>query len=92
MRCSNWILVLPVLVTLSACASGPDVVFQDRIVEKPVPVVQPIDARLTADCVPATSVPADGALTLRAVLERLEAVEFALDLCRNDKAELRKTQ
>jgi hypothetical protein len=57
-----------------------------------VPVVQPIDPRLTADCVPSTSVPADGPLTLRQALERLDAVEFALDLCRNDKAELRRSQ
>lgn len=92
MRCSNWILPLLVLGTLSACASGPPVVWRDRIVPKPVPVVQPIDPRLTEDCPPSTSVPAQGPLTVRQALERLEAVEFALDLCRNDKAELRKSQ
>ena len=81
-----------VVLLLTACASGERVVFKDRIIEKPVPVPLPIDPRLTADCTPVTDVPIEGALTIRDALERLEAVEFALDLCRHDKAEIRKAQ
>lgn len=90
MRCSRSISLLCVLGLLLGCESGQTVVKVDRIIEKPVPVVQPIDARLTQDCAPATSVPQQGPLTVRDLSVRLEAVEFALDLCRHDKAELRK--
>lgn len=58
----------------------------------PTPVVQPIDPRLTADCAPATNVPAEGVLTVGDALERLEAVEFALAACRSQVEQIRKTQ
>lgn len=67
-------------------------VYKDRVVEVPTPVVQPVDPRLLGDCAPVISLPGTGALTINDLLERLGAVEFALDLCRNDKAELRKSQ
>lgn len=64
-------------------------VYRDRPVEVPKPVVRPVPDRLTRDCVPATAVPFDGALTVKDVLDRLAAVEDALALCRNQVAEIR---
>ena len=86
------ILLLPVLGLLQACMSGPDVIYKERVVKVPTPVIQPVDPRLTADCVPSFDVPATGPITVRDLVNRLEAVEFALEVCRNDKAELRKSQ
>lgn len=65
---------------------------RERVIRVPTPVVQPVDPRLTADCVPATSVPAEGALTVRDALERLDAVEFALAGCRSQIEQIRKAQ
>lgn len=88
--CLLWTLLGLVLATLSGCASGPRVIYKDRLIQVPTPVIQPLDPRLTEDCTPASSVPMSGALTVRDILDRLEAVEYALARCNNDKAEIRK--
>jgi hypothetical protein len=67
------------------------VVYRDRPVEVPVPVVQKVPGRLTADCEPRTAVPFSGALLVGDVLDRLAAVEDALAICRNQVAEIRGT-
>ena len=67
-------------------------VYRDRTIEVPVPVVRPLPARLTADCEPRVRVPADGPLTVAAVLDRLAATEDALAVCRNQLGELRGAQ
>lgn len=86
----RWTLLGPALLSLLACASvPPEPVYRDRPVQVPVPVVQKLDERLTRDCVPRTSVPFAGALLVGDLVERLAAVEDALAICRNDKAELR---
>lgn len=83
---------LIILVVMSGCASEPTVVYQDRLIEVPVPVIQKVPEKLTRDCVPDTDIPKTGKLPIGDVLKRLDAVEFALDLCRNDKEEIRKAQ
>jgi hypothetical protein len=89
-RCWRWILPVPVLLMLLACESAPpQVVYVDRPVEVPVPVVQKVEERLTQDCEPRTDVPYSGALPVGAALERLAAVEDALAICRNQVAEIR---
>lgn len=78
---------------LSGCAAGPpavQIVYRDKIIEKPVPIVTPVDARLLQPCIASYTIPEAGVLPLDYALARLEAVEYALDLCNNDKAELRK--
>lgn len=55
-------------------------------------MVQPIDPRLTQDCRPSNDLPSTGPLTVADLLDRLQAAEFALLLCNNDKAEIRKSQ
>ena len=67
---------------LTACASGPRVVYQDRLIEVPVPVRAPLDAALTADCPPATDIAPAGPLPVADALRRLAAVEDALLECR----------
>lgn len=90
-NCCLSILLLCVLELLLGCAPVPSIVYKDRLIEVPVPGKVEIDQRLLADCDPVTSVPMSGSLPLEDVIERLSAVELALDLCRNDKAELRKS-
>jgi hypothetical protein len=51
-------------------------------VEIPVPVLREFPAEITADCVPRYLYPV-GEMTVGAVLDRLEAVEIALAVCRN---------
>lgn len=53
-----------------------------------MPVVKPIPARLTEDCVPEWTVPA-GKLTVDDVVMRLASVEVALAKCRAQLSELR---
>ncbi len=79
-----WRSTLPLcaLLTLTACASAPQVVYRDRIVEVPTPVRAPLPANLTADCAPAVTVVPAGTMPLAAVLTRLTAVEDALLACR----------
>lgn len=91
-RCCAWISLLSALLSLAGCANEPRVVYRDRTIEVPVAVVEKTDPRLTADCAPRTDLPPDGPLTIRAMKERLAAVEDALAICRNDKALLRATQ
>lgn len=91
-RCWRSTLAACALLSLTACASAPpQVVFKDRVVEVPVPVVQPIPGRLTEDCVPATNVGA-GPVTVGAALDRLAAVEDALAACRGRLAEIRSVK
>lgn len=54
-----------------------------------MPVVEKLDERLTQDCEPRTGVSHEGALTVGDALERLEAVELALALCRNQLGVIR---
>ena len=75
---------------LSAC--GQRVVYRDREVQVPVPVRAPLDARLTADCVPDVEVPPSGSLPIADVLRRLDAVEMALGQCRAQVRELRSVK
>ena len=76
------------LALLTGCASAPQVVYRDRPISVPVPVVRPLPAELTADCPPAGGV-APGALTVGAVLTRLADVEDALAKCRGQLAQIR---
>ncbi len=81
--------MLCALAILTACAPAP-VVYRDRLVEVPVAVRAPLDAALTADCVPKADVPAEGAVTVDDALDRLAAVEEALIQCRAQLGEIRK--
>jgi hypothetical protein len=76
------LICLCALVTLQACASEPRVLYKDRVVEVPLPVRTPLDPRLTVDCEPRNDPPMTGALPVSAVLDRLAAVEDALEVCR----------
>lgn len=51
-------------------------------VEVPVPVLVRFPPELTRDCDPRYRYPADD-LTVEAAIDRLEAVEIALAICRN---------
>lgn len=67
---------------LVACASE-RIVYRDRTVEVPVPVIQPVPAELLKPCAPRTDVPYAGSLTIAQVLDRHAAVEDALAMCWN---------
>lgn len=84
------LICLCALVTLQACASEPRVLYKDRVVEVPLPVRTPIDPRLVADCEPRSDPPQTGPLPVRAALDRLAAVEDALEVCRLQLEALRK--
>ena len=86
----SWKLtwLLSALLTLSGCGAQ-RVVYRDREVIKTVPVRAPLDARLTADCVPDAEVPPSGPLPVGEGLRRLDAVESALADCRARLGELR---
>lgn len=86
--CSVAILVFA-LGTLLGCATEPPVVYKDRVVEVPLPVRTPIDPRLTVDCEPRYDPPMSGPLPVDAALERLAAVEDALEMCRMQLEALR---
>lgn len=60
-------------------------------VEIPVPVVKPLPVELTQDCVPRYNYLADD-LTVSALIDRLEAVEIALGMCRNQLELIRAAQ
>lgn len=75
---------------LAGCASSPPAV-ETRTVEVPVPVVKPLPAELTRDCAPRYLYPA-GDLTVRAIVDRLEAVEIAIAICRNQLELIRAEQ
>ncbi len=75
------------LVLLTACASEPQV--KTVTVEVPTPVIQKVPSALTKDCQPRYLYP-ETDITVQAVLDRLEAVEIALAICRN-QLELIKT-
>ena len=85
-----WQLILPLcaLLTLNACGTQP--VYRDREVPVPVPVREPLDGRLTADCSPDAEVPPTGPLPVADALRRLDSVEAALAVCRGQLKELRK--
>lgn len=59
--------------------------------EVPVPVVRPLPAELIADCEPRYRYTSDD-LTIEAVIDRLEAVEVALAICRNQFELVRAAQ
>jgi hypothetical protein len=54
-------------------------------------VVRPLPAELVRDCEPRVWYPA-GSMTVGAIVDRLEAVELALAICRNEKALIRAAQ
>lgn len=86
-------LPLSVLLMLTACAGGPPpVVYRDRTVEIPTPVVEKLPESLTADCQPDYELPAGGALPVSALLSRLSSVEDALATCRYRLAQIRQSQ
>lgn len=66
-------------------------IYQDREVRVPVPVRGTLPPELLADCPPDYVIPAEGPLTVGDVLNRLEAVETALMLCRGQLSKLRET-
>lgn len=61
-----------------------------KTVEVPVPILKPLPQELTKDCVPRYLYPAD--ITIEAVLDRLEATEIALAICRNQLELIRAGQ
>jgi hypothetical protein len=52
--------------------------------------VQSIDPELSADCPPKTGLPQTGVLTVQALLNRLDAVEAALAICRSRLQDIRE--
>jgi hypothetical protein len=60
-------------------------------VKVPYPVVEKLSDELTRDCEPRYRYPSS-AMTVEAVKDRLEAVEDALAICRNEKALIRAGQ
>jgi hypothetical protein len=60
-------------------------------VEIPVPVLKPLPAELTRDCEPRYLYP-QGDLTVEAALDRLEALEIANAICRNQLELIRAAQ
>lgn len=91
-RYSRLILLLCAEGLLSACESGPQTVYVDRIVEKPVPVLKKLDSQLTKDCAPSYLLPQEGPLTIKMAIDRLEASEVANSLCRNQLELIRAAQ
>jgi hypothetical protein len=67
------------------------VVEKTSAVEIPTPVVTHLPAVMTKDCAPQYRYPADD-VTIAAVLDRLEAVEIALAICRNQLEVIRAAQ
>lgn len=88
-RCSPWILLASALPLLQACETVPEVVYRDRPVEVPVPVVQKLPDRLTRDCPPDFQIPMSGALTVDDSNKRLASLEDALVTCRMQLWEIR---
>lgn len=73
-----------VLLLSQGCASGPQVLYRDKVSVTEVLVFTKLDPILTADCAPSYEYPpAEAAsLTVRDTVERLKAVEEALQRCR----------
>lgn len=86
----STLISLLALATLAGCASEPVVVYKDRLVEVPLPVRTPPDPRLVADCEPRYDPPQTGPLPVASALERLAAVEDALEMCRQQLEALRQ--
>lgn len=81
---------VPVMLLLSACT--PQTVYKDRIVQVPVPVQTPLRSELTTDCPPSYNYPAKGPLTVLMLMTRLDSVELALELCRDQMDDIRALQ
>lgn len=79
------------LSLLAGCATEPRTVTRTVTVEVPVPVVKPLPSELTRDCQPRVNYP-DTSMTVEAIVDRLQAVEDALAICRNEKALIRALQ
>lgn len=60
-------------------------------VEVPIPVVKPLPAEILRDCDPRYRYASDD-MTVEAVIDRLEAVEVALAICRNQMELVRAAQ
>lgn len=90
LRCLLLISPACVLPLLQACETVPEVVYRDRPVEVPVPVVQKFPDRLTRDCPPDFQIPISGPLTVDDAQKRLASVEFALATCRMQLWEIRE--
>lgn len=84
------LISLLALVMLTGCANEPTVVYKDRLVEVPLPVRTPLDSRLVADCEPRYDPPQTGPLPVDSALQRLAAVEDALEMCRQQLEALRQ--
>jgi hypothetical protein len=81
-------LALCAVLSLTSCASTPQVVERVRTVTVEVPVVQPIPASLTRDCPPAHSY--GERITVDDIVSRVVALEEALSVCRDQLSRLRK--
>lgn len=90
-RCSMLTSSVLALLLLAACATPPRVVTKTVTVEVPVPLVKPIDPKLTADCEPRYQYPATS-MRVRALRDRLIALELALGFCRNQLELIRASQ
>lgn len=86
------LISLLALATLTGCASEPPVVYRDRLVEVPLPVRAKIDPQLVADCEPRYDPPQAGPLPVDSALQRLAAVEDALEMCRQQLEALRQVK
>lgn len=75
---------------LTGCASAP-VATTTEYVEIPVKVVEKLDPKLIADCDPKQIYPATK-LKFKDMKKRLDAVEDALAICRNQLELLRAAQ
>lgn len=86
-------MLLPlVLLSLAGCTSVPNVVEKTRDVMVQVPVIVPLDARLTRDCVAQYQYKDPTKLPIGELIYRLNDVEDALAICNSDKALIREAQ
>lgn len=79
------------LLTVLFLAGCTRIVYVDKPVEIPVPIVKPLPAVLVADCPPDYRIP-DHELTVRQAVARLHSVEAALAACRARMAQIRAGQ
>lgn len=82
---------LCVLLLLAGCVSEPEVVVKTVTVKVPVPVLEKLDSKLLVECV-ARYQYSPFHLSVRAMRERLEAVEDALAMCANQIELIRAAQ
>lgn len=73
------------------CADSPKVAIKTVVQEIPVPTVKPLPPELVKDCEPKYLYPV-GDITIEGLLDRLEAVEIALAICRNQMELVRAAQ